>query len=308
MDFLPPKNDFVFKRLFGDVHNTDILLAFLNAVLVDTHEAPLKSIELVNPFLDKQREDDKLAVLDILVRSADQELVDLEIQVLNQRNMEKRTLFYWAELYARQMVKGKPYTSLHRAITINILDFAYLPTKQAHSLYQMRELLTNHLLSSDAEIHFFELPKLEKMAPATQTPLAWWGLFLRGIQANQAEVFRMYDPMMKKAVDVLEQLSQDEETHILFEARQKAIHDEVSRLEDAVALGKEEGEALGRIKGKEEGIVQSIRQLWRKRFGALGKKEEKALLAAGSEALEHILDQMLEPHYTVEQARADLGM
>ena len=39
MDFLPPKNDFVFKRLFGDVHNTDILLAFLNAVLVDTHEA-----------------------------------------------------------------------------------------------------------------------------------------------------------------------------------------------------------------------------------------------------------------------------
>ncbi len=118
----------------------------------------------------------------------------------------------------------------------------------------------------------------------------------------------MYDPMMKKAVDMLEQLSQDEEARILFEARQKAIHDEVSRLEDALAEGEARGRIKGKAEGKVEGIAQSIRQLWRKRFGALNKKEEKALLAANSDILAHILDQMLEPQYTIEQARADLGM
>ncbi len=296
MEFLPPKNDFVFKRLFGDEQNTDILLAFLNAVLVDMGEVPIQSLELLNPFLDKESEDDKLAVLDVLARDPNGDLFDIEVQILNQRNMEKRTLFYWAELYTRQLVSGKPYTALHRAVTINILDFAYLPGTQVHSLYQMSERHTHHVLSDDAEIHFIELPKLEQAMSISRTPLAWWGFFLRGIEEDQAEVFRMQDPMMKKAVDVLERLSQDKEARMRYEARQKAIHDEVSRLEDALQEGLAQGEA------------KSVRRQWTKRFGIPSPEVEAALQSASSAVLEHILDQLIEPTYTVEQARADLGI
>lgn len=300
MDFLPPKNDFVFKLLFGDAHNTDVLLAFINAVLADVGELPIQSIEILNPILDKKSEGGKLAVLDVLARAFDGTLFNLEIQILNQRNMGKRTLFYWAELYTRQLEKGMPYISLHRVITINILDFTYLPGEQVHSLYQMRELHTQHVLSEDAEIHFIELTKLEKAMSISQTPLTWWGLFLRGIREDQAEVFRMQDPMMKKAVDLLERISQDKETRLLFEAREKAIHDEVSRMEEALSQGRAEGEIQGTIK--------SIRRLWIKRFGKMNDKEEEALLAASSDILDHILDHMLEPAYTVQEARSDLGL
>ena len=311
MDFLPPKNDFVFKRLFGDAQNTDILLAFLNSMLTDVGKAPLEAIELLNPNLDKQSINDKLAILDILVRSVNGDLINLEIQVINEHNMEKRTVFYWGELYTRQLEKGKTYTNLRRTITINILDFIYLPMNQAHSLYQIREQHSNHLLMSEMEIHFYELPKLKKIKIKQRTPLQWWGLFLQGIQKDQAEEFRMHDPMMKKAVDVLETLSQDKESRLLYDAREKAIHDEVSRLEYAQLQGRSEGEAIGEARGEArgriEGIAQSIHHLWQKRFGKMSKKDEKALRTASSEALDHILDQMLEPQYTVKQARRDLG-
>ncbi len=89
-------------------------MAFLNAALTDAGEATLKAIELLNPRINKQSSASKLAIFDNLVRSVDEELVNLEIQVINQHNIQKRALFYWAELYVRQLEKGKPYTSLRR--------------------------------------------------------------------------------------------------------------------------------------------------------------------------------------------------
>ena len=296
MEYLLPTNNIVFKRLFGDAHNADILLAFLNAVLEDVGEAPLAKTKLFNPHLHKKTAQDKQTFLDIIGYSADGELVNLEILVSNQQNMQKSPMLNWAELYVGQMVKEKSFSSLHRTITITILDFIYLPSKQAHSLYQLREHQTKHLFTNYVEIHFLELPKLEKTELTKRTPLMWWGLFLQGIQKDRAEEFRLYNPIMKKAVDMLETISKDIQTSMLYNARQKAIHDEVSRMADAQS------------QGRAEGIVQSIQHLWLKRFGKMSEKEEKALYAASSEALAHILDQMLDAQYTVEQARMDLSI
>ncbi|MCK8816017.1 Rpn family recombination-promoting nuclease/putative transposase [Natroniella sulfidigena] len=55
---------------------------------------------------------------------------------------------------------------------------------------------------------------------------------------------------LKEAAETLEVLSQDEEARELYEARQKAIHDQVSNLEEARREAKEKG----REEGREEGI------------------------------------------------------
>lgn len=52
-DLLDPKNDFVFKRIFGSEENKDILLAFLNRAFMEAGETPLTEIILMNPFTDK---------------------------------------------------------------------------------------------------------------------------------------------------------------------------------------------------------------------------------------------------------------
>ncbi|GAA0181015.1 hypothetical protein SH2C18_36080 [Clostridium sediminicola] len=80
----------------------------------------------------------------------------------------------------------------------------------------------------------------------------------------------MADPKIKKAHDILDYLSEDEETIRLAELRKKKIMDEISRLEGAKEEGLKEGREEGREKGREEG------------------REEGAVLARREDILENL--------------------
>ena len=48
---LPPKMDFVFKRIFGNENRPNVLISFLNAVL--TPVDPIKSVRLKDTTIEK---------------------------------------------------------------------------------------------------------------------------------------------------------------------------------------------------------------------------------------------------------------
>lgn len=51
-----PLNDFIFKKIFGEKGNEDILISFINAVLKRTNKEPIVEIEIVdNKQLTKNR-------------------------------------------------------------------------------------------------------------------------------------------------------------------------------------------------------------------------------------------------------------
>lgn len=52
--------------------------------------------------------------------------INVEIQLINQYNMIKRTIFYTSKMILSQLQKGEDYPSLNSIITINILNFNYL--------------------------------------------------------------------------------------------------------------------------------------------------------------------------------------
>lgn len=128
-DLLDPKIDFVFKRIFGSEENKDVLCAFLNEVLKTTEPEPITDLTIVNPFLDKNMLNDKQSVLDIRAVTEDGKQVNIEIQLANQYDMNKRTLYYWAKLYTEQLQEGQRYHELKKTITINILDFKFLKAR-----------------------------------------------------------------------------------------------------------------------------------------------------------------------------------
>ena len=61
-DILPPKNDVVFKLLFGDQRNGDLLIDFLKAV-ISLPEDDYSEIAVVDPHLIRKHPDKKLASL-----------------------------------------------------------------------------------------------------------------------------------------------------------------------------------------------------------------------------------------------------
>jgi predicted transposase/invertase (TIGR01784 family) len=61
-DILPPKNDVVFKLLFGDQRNGDLLIDFLKAVIQLPAE-DYAEITVVDPHLLRKHPDKKLGIL-----------------------------------------------------------------------------------------------------------------------------------------------------------------------------------------------------------------------------------------------------
>ncbi len=55
--------DFAFKQLFGTSGNEDILVAFLNAMLQNSLESSIVSLQLEDPYLHREHEEDKLSII-----------------------------------------------------------------------------------------------------------------------------------------------------------------------------------------------------------------------------------------------------
>ncbi len=107
MERLRPLNDFIFKKLFGEPESKENLRAFLNAILYN-NIGNIKDIEIIK---DKELTTDeitnKTGIIDVLAKIDDGTHINIEVQLTDQKNMDRRTLFYWSRIYNRGIIKGK---------------------------------------------------------------------------------------------------------------------------------------------------------------------------------------------------------
>ena len=85
-------------------------------------------------------------------------------------------------------------------------------------------------------------------------------LWLQFINADSEEDFEMISqtnvPIMKKAVNVIYDMSEDTKIREIARLREKALHDEASALKNAKAEGMAEGIEVGMAKGMAKGIAK----------------------------------------------------
>ncbi|MCD9023881.1 Rpn family recombination-promoting nuclease/putative transposase [Cohnella silvisoli] len=106
---LKPKNDFIFGRLFGEEESKESLIALLNAILRQEKQEQIVDLTVIeNKQLKKIMFDEKTGRLDIRADLASGEQINIEMQVVNQYNMIKRTLFYLTKLFVDSIKVGEP--------------------------------------------------------------------------------------------------------------------------------------------------------------------------------------------------------
>ena len=165
-------NDYLFKWVFGREENKEILLSFLNSVLSPEGQGELIDIALAERELDPEHITDKLSRLDILGKANDGSIINIEVQIANQYDIDKRTLYYWAKLYQGQLQRGQKYKELSRTITVNVMNFSFLPDSgKYHSMFSLYEAQTGYRLNQDLEIHFLELSKWKALSVPPKTRL-----------------------------------------------------------------------------------------------------------------------------------------
>ena len=92
MPLLNPRVDLAFKILFGTEENKDLLISFINAVV--SEEDRVASIELLNPYNSRNFQNKKGSILDVKAKGVDGKYFDIEVQVSDEGDYDKRALFY----------------------------------------------------------------------------------------------------------------------------------------------------------------------------------------------------------------------
>ena len=236
---LDPKMDFVFKNIFGSEKHPNILISFLNATLKP--KDLITEVEIKNTDLNKGYIEDKFSRLDVKATTNNNEIINIEIQLKNEYNMIKRSLYYWSKLYSEQLNEGEDYSLLKRTICINILNFKYLKTRMFHSVYRMKEIHTNEELSDIEEIHFIEIPKLEDGSDEKDMLVAWIE-FLKNPESEKVRSLEMSVDEIREAKDELIKMSNDDTQRELYEMRAKTLRDKISALNEAERKGIKKGE------------------------------------------------------------------
>lgn len=135
--FANPKLDLVFKKIFSDVNNSDLLINLLCAIL-KISPTKIKHIEIIDNKIIPDVLNKKFSRLDLLLQ-VENEYINIEIQVNNYGNYKERTLYYWSQVYSGQLGKGKDYNKLKDTIAINIIDFNLFDFKKNHSSFAIYE-------------------------------------------------------------------------------------------------------------------------------------------------------------------------
>ncbi|ONI43681.1 hypothetical protein AN639_10140 [Candidatus Epulonipiscium fishelsonii] len=247
-----PLNDFVFKKIFGEKGKERELKAFLNAILKNTLPKPIKKVTIVeNKELTKELLDDKTGIIDVRATLEDKIIVNIEIQLSDQKNMEKRTLFYWGKLYVGAIKNGQNYKNLPEVITINILDFNLLGTKNYHSTFHLWEdTEKDYKLTDVLEIHFIEYPKFKSLIGNnynTNAKARWLTLLEKDVDEKIIKELVKMEPAMAYVEETINYISSDPEMIELYEAREKARLDNINMISSAFEEGEKIGEERGEI-------------------------------------------------------------
>lgn len=253
---LDPKIDFIFKNIFGNKTSSNILISLLNAVLGYKKDGKkITEITIDDSFIKKENIDDKFAILDIKATLSDGTRVNIEMQIVDQYDMKKRSLYYLSRLYSEQLKQGDEYRKLNGAIGINILNFNLLDNDRYHNHYLFKENETNEIYTDLMQIHIIELPKFNKKPSEIKDELGSWVEFLKEPNEEVVEMLSKKVPEIIEAFEVLKVVSSNEETRREAEIRIKAMSDKASSLAGA----KEEGFQQGTIQGKLEIILNMLK-------------------------------------------------
>ncbi len=249
---LTAKLDVIFKKLFSDKNNEDLLRHFLSCILEIPYDN-IQKIYILNPEILPGTVDGKFGRMDLKLL-VDDRLINVEMQVNNQIFFNDRSLFYWSKMYSDQLKSSEQYDQLKKTIAVNILDFNMFTCKEFHSHFKIMETSRHNVLTDKFSMHFFELKKISKEINKDD-PMELW---LQFINAENEEEYAMLQNTgvepIKKAVTVIHEMSADEKTRELAWFREKALHDEAALLYESKQEGIEEGRKEGREEGRKEGI------------------------------------------------------
>ncbi|MEA1048247.1 Rpn family recombination-promoting nuclease/putative transposase [Lamprobacter modestohalophilus] len=225
---IDPKIDCVFKALLGAEANRCLLIHFLNAMLGADLPAPITTVDILNPYNEREFLDDKLSVVDVKARDDYGGLHQVEIQLLTYRDLPARISYGWADLYSSQLNSGETYAKLKPTYAIWLLAQDLICDSDAYLHdFRLRDVQGLSLVEHGG-IWVLELNKFH--AELVETEQERWLKFFKEGASLDSEALPpwMQTPEMRQAMSTLERFSEKDRAYHAYQARQNYLRQQMS--------------------------------------------------------------------------------
>lgn len=235
-------NDFFIRYFFGLEGHEDLLLSFINAIMIDSNFATFVSVEIINPFNLSEKANNKESIVDLKAVTEDGIIVIIEIQTYSTKNFFERTLYYWSKNYSNILKKGEDYPELKPVISINLIDDILFDKtdNRMHTCYLLKEKNTNKILTDHIQLHYIEIPKFNNDSNIT-TELKNWILFLKSNKEEDMSQLLKEDTIFEKAMKKYNYFTDNEDLINEYDRREAYLVYQSSLMRGAKEDGFEEG-------------------------------------------------------------------
>ena len=270
---MKPKVDFAFKEM---MENEDARKGFLSAILkLDPDD--IRETRIMNPYLRKVHEDDKLGILDVRVLLNNDTVIGVEINLNRFVAWPNRSLFYTAKLYVDQINPGDSYDKLLKCVGISILGFRLFPSEsEFYSRFHLWEDTRHFLYTDQIEFHVIELPKLPEELKEDCSNILLWAKFINAERKEEFEMLAKRDPYIASAYQQLQIISQDKEKREEYEARERAIRDHNQMMKES----------------REEGCAETKREIAQRLLKIMPPNQVADVVEMPLEAIQQIMQEL----------------
>jgi len=151
--------DYAFKLLFS-TGDTLFLISLLNAIFANK-KIPriIKSLTIINPYLEKQSKEDKLSILDIRAELDDGTTTLVEMHLYDLYDLKYKTVRSWARAYGEELKTSEKYSTQPPVICVTFANGS-LDESESQKIHKCCKIMDidDYTIFSDAmELHYIDM-------------------------------------------------------------------------------------------------------------------------------------------------------
>ena len=268
-NYLDPKNDLTFKRVFGE--HPKLLISFLNAIMPLNRGRYIEEIQYLSGEQVPFSKGKKNSIVDVKCIDNEKNQFIVEMQMFWSEAFNNRMVFNAGKAYVRQLNKNEEYDMLKPVYTLAIInDIFDHKTADFYHHYQIVNRENTEEIIRGLEFVLVELPKFCPQSWEDRKLAVLWLRFLNEVGENLKSLPPELEANedIRQASELCQEAAFTAEELALYDAYWDAVRVEKtirnSSLREGEAIGLEKGEAIGLEKGKMEEKVEIALKLLEK--------------------------------------------
>ncbi len=182
MKFVDVKNDVAFRKIFGNENRKEVLISFLNAILLLQNNNKIVNVDILTPYQLPALKGGKVTIVDVKAKDQNDKTYIVEMQVAEVDGFDKRVLYYASKSYSAQIERGDEYEKLNPTYFIGILDFEVTQNPSYINRHKIIDIDTGENYIKDIEFNFIELPKFNKIESELNSVVDQWIYFIKNAE------------------------------------------------------------------------------------------------------------------------------